>query len=84
MWFKGIPVCRQGLVAGSVDTHSYCSGHMLMRVTGLQEKRREGGRERGRGVRYHKTFQGQSHSAVQNKNKVQEESTSPNAEWLSE
>lgn len=30
----GIPVWRRG-VAGGTDTHSYCSGHMLMRVTGL-------------------------------------------------
>lgn len=40
MWLKGIPVWRRGgggggVVAGGVDTHSYCSGHMLMRVTGL-------------------------------------------------
>lgn len=32
---KSIPVRRRGVVAGGVDTHSYCSGHMLMRVTGL-------------------------------------------------
>lgn len=36
-----------GRRAGGTDTHSYCSGHMLMRVTGLEENR--GGREGGKG-----------------------------------
>lgn len=41
--------------AGRADTHSYCSGHMLMRVTGLQEKRTEGGRDgRGGEERHHR------------------------------
>ncbi len=48
MSLKGIPVWRPGAVAGGVDTHSYCSGHMLMRVTGLYENRGEGGREGGK------------------------------------
>lgn len=36
-----------------VDTHSYCSGHMLMRVTGLQENR---GKDGGGELRYHTTL----------------------------
>lgn len=39
-----IPLWRRGVVAAGVDTHSYSSGHMLMRVTGLEEKWKEGGR----------------------------------------
>lgn len=42
---------RQGGLA-DVDTHSYSSGHMLMRVTGLQEgerKTKNRGREGGLG-----------------------------------
>lgn len=33
---EAIPVWRREVAGGGgVDTHSYCSGHMLMRVTGL-------------------------------------------------
>ncbi len=37
----------------TADTHSYCSGHMLMRVTGLQEGERKTkpGERRGSGGR---------------------------------
>lgn len=37
-----------GGLAG-VDTHSYSSGHMLMRVTGLQEGERKNKNQRKRG-----------------------------------
>lgn len=87
VWFKCIPVWRQGLVSGGVDTHSYCSGHMLMRVTGLQEKRREGGREGGRGIRYHKTFHFRIKlSGSETKTQQAQEEVAgrvcPNVEWL--
>ncbi len=53
----------------TVDTYSYCSGHMLMRVTGLQEGERKtktrGRRGRNRfsfRVRGHTTWRSDTHT----------------------